>query len=175
MRIIQEESRVKNLALVYEMQDFFDDESGELDVALRKRRLIDEIQICSLCLMVVGILFVVKTMTNIEVKSVSELCRVSGVMLLCIIGTVGVRVYYFKEKMKLEHAGIFKKYGPAELMIYWLFAEPKPQKIAVSKDREEIQIYKENSVISLDVDGFQIAGTGTEVHTIDLDNMIVMT
>lgn len=175
MRIIQDESRVKNLALAYEMQEFFEDESGELDAAMRSQKLIGIVQIFSLALIELGILLFMRKMFITDTKSIYEVCKASMMFLLCIIIAIGSYVYSIKEQKELIRTRIFNKYGPVELMIYWLFTGPKPQMITLSSNREEIYIHKENSVISLDVDGFQIEGTGREVHTVDLDDLILMT
>ena len=95
--------------------------------------------------------------------------------LLYIIVAVESYVYSIKEEKELNRTRILEKYGPVELMVYWLFTEPNPQMVTLSLDRKEIYIHKENEVISLYVDGFQIEGAGREVHTVDLDRLILMT
>ena len=175
MRIIQDESRVKNLALAYEMQAFFDDESGELKAALCSRKLISIIQIFSVASIVLGTLLFVKKRIVIDERSIYELCKIYAMFLLCVIIAIGSFVYSIKEQKKLERTRIFAKYGPMELMIYWLFTEPKPRMVTLSSNRKVIHIHRGNTVISLDVEGFQIEGNGREVHTVDLDHFILMT
>lgn len=172
MEIIQNKTRINNLALVYEMRKFFDDDSGERRDADFNRKIISGIEICTLTMAGLSLLFMLRALFLKRMGTIGVEKNV-GIACICVIIVLMLHVYCLKQNKELDV--IFDRYGSDEMLIYWLYADLPVTKITVTTNRKNIRIFRESSIISLPVKGFRIEGAGKEVKTVDLDNKILKT
>ena len=174
MEIIQERTRAENIALVYEIRDFFDDDSGELAEADFNQKIVDCIENLAFILGGIGLvamLFVIW----LQSQGVNNIVKFAGLGIFCIL-MMNILFWYSSRQNKLIDAtGIYERYGPAELLIYWLYDESFASKILVKSNKKVIELHMDDDVIKLPVKGFSIEGTGKEVQIVDLDNMVLKT
>lgn len=170
MTIIQDKTRIDNLKQLYEMRDFFSDDSNGLSEQLRARKLFTVSLFVGFICMLIGI---VSTISAIDLDNIYTIAENSLMLCLVIAGAITV-VYSYNQIYRICSSEIMSRYKDYDMFLFWLLESDPEDFITLNHNRSELTLHRNDGAIVLPVGILQINGMGRTVEMVDLDNKVLI-